>query len=137
MNDLLATVNCYVAAWNEREPSRRRELIAKALVEDGVYVDPLCNAKGPDAIDRAIAHLIQQLPGATFRLNGDVLQHNAVVRYSWTLAAIDGSILVEGTDTVQLAEDGRYCWAIGFYLADVEATVKQAVTAFELSKKSL
>lgn len=129
MNDPLATVNFYVAAWNEREPSRRRELIAKAFVEDGVYVDPLCNAKGWDAIDGTIAHLMQQLPGANFRISSDVLQNNAIVRYSWNLAAVDGSILVEGTDTVQLAEDGRYCWAIGFYLADVEATIKKAVAA--------
>jgi len=57
MKALLATVNCFIAAWNEPEPSRRG-LIATALVEDAVYVALLCDAKGWDAIEGTIAHLM-------------------------------------------------------------------------------
>ena len=36
----------YLAAWNEPEPRRRRELVAKAWTDDGTYLDPLMSGTG-------------------------------------------------------------------------------------------
>ena len=35
----------YLAAWNEREPKKRRELVAKTWTEDGTYVDAARDGK--------------------------------------------------------------------------------------------
>ncbi|MBD1931819.1 MULTISPECIES: nuclear transport factor 2 family protein [Cyanophyceae] len=131
MKNPLATVYCYIAAWNEREPSRRRELIRQAFAEDAVYVDPLSKAQGYDEIDKAIAGFFEMLPGTAFLVSDEIIRQNSILSYSWKLTAFDGSTLVEGSDRVQLAEDGRYRYAIGFYVADPVETSNKAKTAFE------
>ena len=45
----------YLAAWNEPEPKRRRELVAKAWIDDGTYVDAARDGKGHDSLDAMIA----------------------------------------------------------------------------------
>ena len=45
----------YLAAWNEPEPKRRRELVAKAWTDDGTYVDAARDGKGHDSLDAMIA----------------------------------------------------------------------------------
>ena len=38
MSNMNEVVVRYLAAWNEPEPKRRHELVAKAWAEDGTYV---------------------------------------------------------------------------------------------------
>ena len=40
----------YLAAWNEPEPKRRRELVAVAWTDDGTYVDSAREGKGHDRL---------------------------------------------------------------------------------------
>ena len=58
----------YIAAWNETNADRRRDLIAKTWTESATYVDPLMKGFGD--------HL----------------------RFSWALAADGEPALVKGTD---------------------------------------
>ena len=66
MTNVNETVVRYIAAWNERDPKRRRELVAETWAEDGSYVDahrqrlrPRRNRRharcGTGAISRTIA----------------------------------------------------------------------------------
>jgi hypothetical protein len=41
----------YIAAWNERDPAKRRATVAKAWAPNGTYVDPHRKASGLDEID--------------------------------------------------------------------------------------
>ena len=45
----------YLAAWNEPEAKRRRELVAKAWTDDGTYVDAAREGRGHDSLDAMIA----------------------------------------------------------------------------------
>jgi len=39
MRTVNETVANYIAAWNETDPARRREIVARAWAEDGSYLD--------------------------------------------------------------------------------------------------
>ena len=45
MSNVNEVVVRYLAAWNEREPRKRRELVAKTWTEDGIYVDAARDGK--------------------------------------------------------------------------------------------
>jgi hypothetical protein len=39
MPNVNETVVRYLAAWNERDPKRRRDLVAETWIEEGSYID--------------------------------------------------------------------------------------------------
>jgi hypothetical protein len=39
MTNVNETVVRYLAAWNERDPKRRRELVGETWTDDGSYID--------------------------------------------------------------------------------------------------
>jgi hypothetical protein len=53
----------YLAAWNERDAKRRRELVAKTWSENRTYVDAHRRGEGHDAIDAMIRTAQEQFPG--------------------------------------------------------------------------
>src|SRR4030088_3378411 len=58
----------YLAAWNEPEAKRRRELVAKAWTDDGSYVDAAREGHGHDSLDAIIATAQGHFPGYRLRL---------------------------------------------------------------------
>ena len=65
-------VERYLAAWNEKDASRRRKLVDELWAEDGSYTDPLGDANGPVEIDGLIGAVQQQFPDFVFTLGGPV-----------------------------------------------------------------
>src|SRR3954447_22601832 len=53
--DVANVVDTYLAAWNETDADRRRELIAQTWTDDASYVDPHMAGEGPDGIDAMVA----------------------------------------------------------------------------------
>jgi hypothetical protein len=115
MSDVTQVVDRYIAIWNETNPGRRRDLIARTWTEEASYLDPLMKGEGADGIDAMIAAAQQQFPGHQFRLLGNVDSHNDRVRFSWELTPGDGQPpLVAGTDFGVVASDGRLQTVTGF-----------------------
>jgi len=115
MNDIVPAVDRYIAIWNEPDPERRRELIARTWCEDATYVDPLVVAEGRDAIDATVAAAQAQFPGFWFRLAGEVDAHHHVARFSWELApGVNDEAIVVGFDVAEFASDGRMRAVTGF-----------------------
>ena len=54
MTDINNIAKSYIELWNERIPSRRREMLATAWTADASYVDPLMKGEGHDGIDALI-----------------------------------------------------------------------------------
>ena len=74
----------YIAAWNERDDSERRALIAATYTDDAYYVDPARSGKGHGGLDKMIASVHRQFPPAyRFRLKGAVDAHNNRARFQW------------------------------------------------------
>lgn len=117
-----AVVN-YISIWNERDPTRRRALIAQTLSEDCSYVGPQRESAGQDAIDAMIATAQQQSvlplpqgqpPGWRMSLASGIDTHHNYVRFSWTAGGTAEAPLYTKQVFAILAADGRFKSVIGF-----------------------
>ncbi len=105
----------YIAAWNETDPARRREVIARAWSEDGLYLDAHREGRGHAGIDAMIAAVQEHFPGYRVRLSSGIEAHHDRVRFSWTAGGTDQApLFLGGTDFAVLAEDGRLRAVTGF-----------------------
>jgi hypothetical protein len=55
MTDHKTIATRYIDLWNERTPSRRREILAANWTSDARYVDPLMSGDGHDGVDALVA----------------------------------------------------------------------------------
>ena len=104
----------YLAAWNEADGVRRRELLDEGWAAEARYVDPLMHGEGREGIARMIEAARRQFPGHGFALSGTPDGHGGHVRFSWTLAPAGGAPVARGTDVVRLDDEGRIAEVVGF-----------------------
>jgi SnoaL-like domain len=103
----------YIAVWNERNASRRHDLLASSWTRNATYVDPMMAGEGPDGIDAMIAGVQQRFPDFEFNLLGQPDGHGNFVRFSWGLGPKGGDAPIKGTDFV-VTEDSRIRSVTGF-----------------------
>ena len=115
MSDVTATVDTYLAMWNETDPTRRAQHVARAWTDDGRYVDPLLEAEGHAALSGMVAVVQTRFPGHRFRRASGVDTHHGELRFAWELVAPDGAVVVAGIDIGGLAPDGRLRRITGFF----------------------
>ena len=113
MTEITTIVNDYIAAWNESDPARRRELVDRAFAADARYLDPHFAGEGAEGIDAMIAGVQEQFPGHGFELVDGPDAHHDRVRFTWHLQGPDGPVAV-GTDFATTAQDGRLADVTGF-----------------------
>ena len=105
----------YLAAWNEPEPKRRRELVAKAWTDDGTYVDAAREGRGHDSLDAMIATAQGHFPGYRLHLASGIEAHHDCLRFSWVAGGTaETPLYIKGTDFVVVAADGRIKSVVGF-----------------------
>jgi SnoaL-like domain len=107
-------IDRYIAAWNETDESRRRELVGQLWAADGSYTDPLADVHGPDEIAALIGAAQQQFPGLAFTLGGPVDTNHRQARFTWHLGPAGGEPLVIGFDVVVLDDADRIASVHGF-----------------------
>jgi hypothetical protein len=96
----------YLAAWNETDAVKRRELVDAVWAPDGSYTDPLADVRGREAIDGLIGAVQQQFPGFVFTLGGTVDAHHDQARFSWHLGPAGAAEpVVIGFDVAVLEQD--------------------------------
>src|SRR5947208_16449762 len=104
----------YLAAWNERDDNRRRDLVARTWTEDGSYVDAHRRAAGHAELDAMIKVAQDQFPGYRLRLVSGIEAHNAHARFSWAAGgAPEAPLFLAGTDFATVS-DGRLKAVTGF-----------------------
>jgi hypothetical protein len=109
-----ATIEAYVATWNETDAGRRQAGIARAWAADGRYRDPVMASDGHAAIDAMLAGVQAKFPGFVLRRTSKVDAHNGAARFTWSLGPASGPSVVEGVDFCALAPDGRLVEVVGF-----------------------
>lgn len=109
------TINAYLHAWNESDEAERRVLLERAWADDGVYIDPITEARGRDALSGAIAAMHAAQPGARIALTSGVDQHHNQVRFKWAFIDAGGTTQIAGIDVGELAPDGRIARITGFW----------------------
>jgi hypothetical protein len=112
-HDAHEVVDQYIAMWNETDPTRRRDLIARTWSEAGRYLDPLMSGTGHDGIDAMVAGVQAQFPGHRFRRASEIDAHHDRVRFAWELGPADGPLLARGVDFGEIV-DGRLEAITGF-----------------------
>ena len=113
MTDINNVANRYIDLWNERTPSRRREILSENRTTDAKYVDPLMSGDGPEGVDALIAGVQQRFPDFKFRLIGETNGYGDHVRFSWGLGPDGVDSPIKGTDFAVL-KDGRIRSITGF-----------------------
>jgi hypothetical protein len=115
MTNVNETVVRYIAAWNERDSKRRRELVAETWADDGSYIDAHRNGSGHGAIDAMLAAAQAQFPGYRVNLASGIETHNNFVRFSWAAGGSkEAPLYLGGTDFATLFPDGRFKTVAGF-----------------------
>jgi hypothetical protein len=115
MSNVNEAVVRYLAAWNERDPRRRRDLVAKVWTEDGTYVDRVREGRGHDGLDAMIATAQERYPGYRLNLASGVQAHHDYVRFSWAAGGTaEAPLYIKGTDFAMVAGDGRMKSVVGF-----------------------
>lgn len=115
MKNINELVVSYIAAWNERNPEKRRALVVRTWTEQGSYVDAHRQAVGHDAIDTMIAAAQESHPGYTLRLVSGIEAHGPYARFSWEGGGTrEAPLYLGGTDFVSVAKDGRFGGVVGF-----------------------
>ena len=105
-----------LAAWNEYDPDKLRELVKAALTEDVAFTDPNYQIVGIDAfIDQV--HEVRAKEGQPVRLmpTSGVDMHHDRARYTWALVRADGTRF-DGFDAVTLdLAQGKISRIDGFF----------------------
>ena len=101
--DLEASVDGYVAAWNEPDPVLRSELLTASVTEDFEFTGPTGTFRGRDAVEGLIVALQTRMAGATVVRLGPVEGGS----FRWAILTAGGSTLLEGVDEAEAAPDGR------------------------------
>jgi len=115
MHDVTATIDTYLAMWNERDPDARARLIEKAWTDDGSYVDPLLSADGHAELSAMVEAVQTRFPEHRFQRTSGVDAHHDLVRVAWRLVRADGDVAVAGIDVGEVADDGRLQRIVGFF----------------------
>ena len=109
-----ATVEAYVATWNETDAARRQARIAQAWADSGRYRDPLMGSTGHGEIDAMLAAVQARVPGFVLKRTSKVDCHNDAVRFTWSLGPASGPSVVEGVDFGTLTPEGKLATIVGF-----------------------
>ena len=113
MLDATSIATRYITVWNETNPHRRRDLLAKIWTENATYTDPLMRGEGHREIDALIGAVQQRFPGYRFALTGRADGYGQQLRFSWALGPESGEGVIKGTDFGTLEGD-RLKTVIGF-----------------------
>jgi hypothetical protein len=110
------TIDIYCAAWSERDPGYRRELLERVVTVDVRYTDPDTDVTGcADLVDH-ISGVLAGGVGAKIVKTSLVDGHHGLARFAWHLVNADGKALPEGLDIVSVDEQtGKLKTILGFF----------------------
>jgi hypothetical protein len=112
---LAATVDTHLVAYCDPDPARRAERVQSVWATDGELLDPPIQGRGVDEIAALTDAVLGQFPGHRFERTTAVDEHHGWARYGWALLDPDGTVVLTGTDVVQLDADGRLARIVGFF----------------------
>ena len=101
--DIEASVDGYVAAWNEPDPVVRSQLLAASVTDDFEFTGPTGRFRGREAVEGLIVALQTRMVGATVARVGPVEGGT----FRWAIVTAAGATLLEGVDEAETAPDGR------------------------------
>ena len=112
--DLPPSMQSYLRMWNTRDLDHIRGHLDQAVTTDCLWVDPLHNHVGRDALEANVREFRAQFPGADLHLGSNVDTHNNRYRYEWVITVV-GEVMIRGFDVTTLAGSGLIERVDGFF----------------------
>lgn len=107
MGDVEWIIDAYLDAWNTPDASDRWAKLPAVVTEDVVLVSSAGVSRGPNELAQLMEFGHDAFPGATFERVGGTVRSDGQVEFCWQLHQRDASVLANGTDIVEVADDGR------------------------------
>jgi hypothetical protein len=112
--DMPDSLRHYWDMWNEPDVAKVRGHLDRAVSDDVLFVDPLHNHVGRDALEANVCALRTDKPAYFFALASELDGHNDRYRYRWDLVK-NGRVLIEGFVVTTLNADGMIERIDGFF----------------------
>jgi hypothetical protein len=106
---LLELLEVYFEAFAERDPIRRRELLARCLTPDCAIWGHSHVYAGYVPISEKIAGFHINFPDCRLVLASGLMTFDNIVRSANAIVRRDGSVVARGETVTELAPDGRLC----------------------------
>lgn len=103
-----------LAAWNESDPQKVRDLLEQSLSPEIRFVDPTIDLVGIDAFQKNIEEFQAKLPGAVTSITSKIDSQHEFQRYHWAIHQ-GGSLVISGFDVTQVDSSGKIKAVIGFF----------------------
>jgi hypothetical protein len=100
-------VFAYVAAWNENDSMKRRELPQKCWAESGTVTSDHEDLRGREALFEAIDQFRRQRPADQAFLTSAVEYHHTYFRFTGIVIRPDGTRYSDVLDVGEAGADGR------------------------------
>jgi hypothetical protein len=107
--DLLEVLEVYFEAFAEREPTRRRELLARCVTPDCAIWGHSHVFSGHLAISEKIAGFHVNFPDCRLVLASGLMTFDNIVRAANAIVRTDGSVVARGESVSEISPDGRLC----------------------------
>lgn len=104
-----------LAAWNERDPAKLRDLVEPSVTSDVTFTDPQYAITGCDAFIEMMMAFQERVGEVQLNRTSAIDMHHDRARYSWEIMWPDGKRF-EGFDAVALNETlTKVCRIDGFF----------------------
>ena len=104
----------YLLMWNEKNPEAIRGHLDVAVAEDCLWIDPLHQHTGRDALEANVRGFRDEFANAELGLASNVDGHNLRYRYEWVIKD-KGAVLLNGFDVATLNNAGLIERVDGFF----------------------
>lgn len=111
MNDIETTVQKFVGAWNETDPTQRRRAVRELWRADGCHYMGSHDIEGHDALEERVTASNKRSVidgGAIFRPATHIQTLPGLVKFRWDMAKRDtGEVLSAGIGILQIDPDRK------------------------------
>ncbi|MGW0858283.1 hypothetical protein [Streptomyces sp. NPDC002690] len=107
-----ATLERYIALWNEPDPAVRRAAVAALWRPDGLHLTATRRFRGTEELVARVTEAYDQFVGGRalrFRSGGELMRNHGALAFDWVMTPEDrkDEVLAVGFDVVLLDGDGR------------------------------
>lgn len=103
-----------LAAWNERDLSKLRPHLERALAPGVRFVDPSNDIVGIDAFEKMVRAFREKIPDAVCSRASEVDSHHRLYRYHWEIHRGE-ELMLPGFDVVETEPSGHVAHVLGFF----------------------
>jgi hypothetical protein len=104
----------YSSAWKAQGAAAKKALLARSVVANAVYRDPLAECPGHDALVAYMLEFHKQVPGGHFETTYFLAHHGRSIA-KWNMMDGNGKKIGDGVSYGEYGSDGQLVAMTGFF----------------------